>query len=47
MRATLDWSHELLSDGERALFRRLSVPPDGETVGSLMRLFGQSLHAIG
>jgi predicted ATPase len=25
MRATLDWSHDLLSEGEKALFRRLSV----------------------
>ena len=25
MRATLDWSHDLLSDAERGLFRRLSV----------------------
>jgi tetratricopeptide (TPR) repeat protein len=25
LRATLDWSHELLSEAERALFRRLSV----------------------
>jgi predicted ATPase/DNA-binding XRE family transcriptional regulator len=39
MRATLEWSHELLSDEERALFRRLSVFAGGfgleavETVG--------------
>jgi DNA-binding winged helix-turn-helix (wHTH) protein len=25
LRATVEWSHELLTDGERALFRRLSV----------------------
>ncbi|MDM9627390.1 hypothetical protein QTL95_15890 [Rhizobium sp. S152] len=25
LRATLDWSHDLLSDGEKAVFRRLSV----------------------
>jgi predicted ATPase len=25
LRATVDWSHELLSDGERVLFRRLAV----------------------
>jgi predicted ATPase len=25
MRATLDWSHDLLDEPERALFRRLSV----------------------
>jgi predicted ATPase/DNA-binding SARP family transcriptional activator len=27
LRATLDWSHDLLSDGERAVFRRLGVFP--------------------
>jgi predicted ATPase/DNA-binding XRE family transcriptional regulator len=32
MRATLDWSHELLSEPERALFRRLSVFSGGFTL---------------
>jgi predicted ATPase/DNA-binding XRE family transcriptional regulator/Tfp pilus assembly protein PilF len=32
MRSTLDWSHELLSDGEKALFRRLSVFSGGFTL---------------
>jgi predicted ATPase/DNA-binding XRE family transcriptional regulator len=41
MRATLDWSYDLLSDPEKALFRRLSIFVDGffleaaEAVGSL------------
>ena len=32
MRATLDWSHDLLSEGEKALFRRLSVFSGGFTL---------------
>jgi DNA-binding CsgD family transcriptional regulator len=32
MRATLEWSHELLSEPERALFRRLSVFAGGWTL---------------
>ncbi len=32
MRATLDWSHDLLSEGEKALFRRLSVFAGGFTL---------------
>jgi predicted ATPase len=32
MRATLDWSHGLLSQGEKALFRRLSVFAGGFTL---------------
>src|SRR6266481_241872 len=34
LRATLDWSHELLSDAERRLLRRLAVFPGGFTVDS-------------
>ena len=34
MRTTLDWSHELLSDGEKALFRRLSVFAGGFALGA-------------
>jgi predicted ATPase len=32
LRATLDWSHELLSDAERRLLRRLAAFPGGFTV---------------
>jgi predicted ATPase len=32
LRASVDWSHELLSDAERALFRRLAVFADGFTL---------------
>ncbi|MGH3765934.1 MAG: LuxR C-terminal-related transcriptional regulator [Pseudonocardiaceae bacterium] len=32
LRASIDWSHELLSDGERALLRRLSVFAGGWTL---------------
>jgi predicted ATPase len=31
MRATLDWSHNLLTEVERALFRKLSVFAGGWT----------------
>ena len=34
MRATLDWSHELLREPERTLFRRLSVFYGGFTLGA-------------
>jgi DNA-binding NarL/FixJ family response regulator/Tfp pilus assembly protein PilF len=32
LRAAIDWSHDLLSDSERAVFRRLAIFPGGCTV---------------
>jgi predicted ATPase/DNA-binding SARP family transcriptional activator len=34
LRATLDWSHDLLADAERAVFRRLAVFAGGFTLGA-------------
>jgi predicted ATPase len=34
LRATIDWSHDLLSEKERVLFRRLSVFAGGFTLGA-------------
>jgi non-specific serine/threonine protein kinase len=39
LRATLDWSHDLLDEGERALFRRLAVFAGGFDLASV-ELFG-------
>ena len=34
LRATIDWSHELLSDAEKACFARFAVFAGGATVAS-------------
>lgn len=54
LQATLDWSHELLGDSERALFRRLSVFSGGfsleaigeEDVDTLLALIEKSLVKV-
>lgn len=38
--ATLDWSHDLLSDREQTLFRRLAVFPDAFTMRALEAMCG-------
>ena len=51
MRAALDWSHDLLSEPERALFRRLSVFAGGFTLEAADALVaeasGQEIPVIG
>ncbi|MBI5029634.1 MAG: hypothetical protein HZB51_03850 [Chloroflexi bacterium] len=42
LRALIDWSYELLSDHERALFRRLSVFVDGWTLEEAEAICGES-----
>jgi predicted ATPase/DNA-binding SARP family transcriptional activator len=52
LRGEIDWSHELLAEGERRLFRRLSVFPGGctqEAAREVCLLGGESLdvaHAL-
>jgi len=42
MRGALDWSHELLSDVERRLFRRMSVFGGGATLEAIVAVCGES-----
>jgi predicted ATPase/DNA-binding winged helix-turn-helix (wHTH) protein len=49
LRATLDWSHELLPETERRLLRRLAVSPGGFTVDSaaaVMKDTGSDASAV-
>ena len=47
LRDTIDWSVELLDDGERALFRRLAVFSGGCTVEAVEEVCGEGLDALG
>jgi predicted ATPase/class 3 adenylate cyclase len=40
LRATIDWSYELLNDGERAVFRRLAIFAGGWTLEAAERVAG-------
>ncbi|GII64605.1 hypothetical protein Skr01_46900 [Sphaerisporangium krabiense] len=46
LRATLDWSHELLSDSEQALFRRLAVFAGGFTLDAAQALWPEETLAM-
>ena len=47
LRDTIDWSVELLDDGERALFRRLAVFSGGCTLEAVEEVCGEGLDALG
>jgi predicted ATPase/DNA-binding CsgD family transcriptional regulator len=48
LQATLDWSHELLSDSERRLFRRLSLFAGGFSLDAVERVCcGEDLDVVG
>ena len=44
LRATIDWSYDLLSEPERILFRRLSVFAGGFTLGGIEKVCGQGMN---
>jgi hypothetical protein len=46
LRATLDWSHELLDDGEKACFARLAVFAGGATVEAAQAITGADLDTL-
>ena len=46
LRALIDWSHDLLTDKERILFRRLSVPPRVDARSRGGGLFGRETGEI-
>jgi predicted ATPase len=46
LRATVDWSHELLSEEEKALFARLSVFRGGCTLGSAQKVADADLDRL-
>src|SRR6266851_208458 len=46
LRATIDWSYELLSDGEQRLFRRLAVFTGGWTLEAADAVCGEARHDV-
>jgi len=46
LRATIDWSHDLLTDGEQLLFARLSVFSGGGTLDALESVADADLDAL-
>ncbi len=46
LRATLDWSHELLPEAERLLLRRLAVFPAGFTLDAVAAVMADSTAAV-
>ncbi len=46
LRGTLDWSYDLLDDGERTLFGRLSVFQGGRTIESLEAVCAPGLSIV-
>jgi predicted ATPase len=46
LRNTIEWSHDLLSDDERTLFRRLSVFAGGGTLAAVEEIVGGDVDAL-
>jgi predicted ATPase/class 3 adenylate cyclase len=46
LRATVDWSHQLLSDRERACFARFAVFAGGATIGAAQTITGADLDTL-
>jgi predicted ATPase/DNA-binding SARP family transcriptional activator len=46
LRATVDWSHQLLSDGEQACFARLAVFAGGATIEAAQAITGADLDTL-
>jgi predicted ATPase len=44
LRATLDWSYNLLQEGEKILFARLAVFSGGSTLEGILSVCGRGLH---
>jgi predicted ATPase len=47
LRAAIEWSHDLLNDGERALFARLAVFAGGGTLDAAERICAADLDTLG